>query len=100
MLLHSGAKDIEDYWDTKRLRPEMNLEPMPRLVLIIDELAAMVSQLPEFVDGLIDIVRRGRSLGVHVILATTCPARLVRADTRGDTNLRIALRVSRPHAPA
>ena len=49
MLLHAGAKDIEDYWDTRRLRPELNLEPMPRLVLIIDEFAAMVAELPDFV---------------------------------------------------
>jgi S-DNA-T family DNA segregation ATPase FtsK/SpoIIIE len=94
MLLHSGAKDIEDYWDTKRLRPEMNLEPMPRLVLIIDEFAAMVAELPDFVDGLIDIARRGRSLGVHLILATQRPAGVVSADIRANTNLRIALRVT------
>src|SRR6185312_10519225 len=74
MLLHAGAKDIEDYWDTRRLRPELNLEPMPRLVLIIDEFAAMVAELPDFVHGLIDIARRGRSLGVHLLLATQRPA--------------------------
>ncbi|MGD0245423.1 MAG: FtsK/SpoIIIE domain-containing protein, partial [Streptosporangiaceae bacterium] len=94
MLLHSGAKDIEDYWDTKRLRPELNLEPMPRLVLVIDEFAAMVAELPDFVDGLIDIARRGRSLGVHLILATQRPAGVVSADIRANTNLRIALRVT------
>ena len=94
MLLHSGAKDIEDYWDTKRLRPELDLEPMPRLVLIIDEFAAMVAELPDFVDGLIDIARRGRSLGVHLILATQRPAGVVSADIRANTNLRIALRVT------
>jgi DNA segregation ATPase FtsK/SpoIIIE, S-DNA-T family len=94
MLLHSGAKDIEDYWDTKRLRPELNLEPMPRLVLIIDEFAAMVAELPDFVNGLIDIARRGRSLGVHLLLATQRPAGVVSADIRANTNLRIALRVT------
>ena len=94
MLLHAGAKDIEDYWDTKRLRPELNLAPMPRLVLIIDEFAAMVADLPDFVNGLIDIARRGRSLGVHLILATQRPAGVVSADIRANTNLRIALRVT------
>src|SRR5207249_3739378 len=94
MLLHAGAKDIEDYWDTKRLRPELNLQPMPRLVLIIDEFAAMVAELPDFVNGLIDIARRGRSLGVHLILATQRPAGVVSADIRANTNLRIALRVT------
>ena len=43
MLLHAGAKDIEDYWDTRRLRPG-ELEPLPRLVLIIDEFAALVAR--------------------------------------------------------
>jgi S-DNA-T family DNA segregation ATPase FtsK/SpoIIIE len=96
--LRAGAKDIEDYWDTKKLQPD--LEPMPRLVLIIDEFAAMVAELPDFVTGLIDIARRGRSLGVHLILATQRPAGVVSADIRANTNLRIALRVTSPDESA
>jgi S-DNA-T family DNA segregation ATPase FtsK/SpoIIIE len=92
LLLHAGAKDIEDYWDTRQLQPD--LEPIPRLMLIIDEFAAMVAELPDFVHGLIDIARRGRSLGVHLILATQRPAGVVSADIRANTNLRIALRVT------
>jgi S-DNA-T family DNA segregation ATPase FtsK/SpoIIIE len=98
LLLQAGAKDIEDYWDTKKLQPD--LEPMPRLVLIIDEFAAMVAELPDFVTGLIDIARRGRSLGVHLILATQRPAGVVSADIRANTNLRIALRVTSPDESA
>src|SRR4029078_2231335 len=92
MLLHAGAKHIEDYWDTSRLGPGLNLEPMPRLVLIIDEFAAMVAELPDFVHGLIDIARRRRSLGVHLLLATQRPAGAVSADIRANTNLRISPR--------
>src|SRR5207253_10654326 len=62
--------------------------------LIIDEFAAMVAELPDFVNGLIDIARRGRSLGVHLLLATQRPAGVVSADIRANTNLRIALRVT------
>jgi S-DNA-T family DNA segregation ATPase FtsK/SpoIIIE len=98
LLLRAGAKDIEDYWDTKKLQP--GLEPMPRLVLIIDEFAAMVAELPDFVTGLIDIARRGRSLGVHLLLATQRPAGVVSADIRANTNLRIALRVTSPDESA
>jgi DNA segregation ATPase FtsK/SpoIIIE, S-DNA-T family len=98
LLLSAGAKDIEDYWDTKKLQP--GLEPMPRLVLIIDEFAAMVAELPDFVTGLIDIARRGRSLGVHLLLATQRPAGVVSADIRANTNLRIALRVTSPDESA
>ncbi len=92
ILLHAGAKDIEDYWDTRRRRPE--LDPLPRLVLIIDEFASLVAELPDFVTGLVGIAQRGRSLGVHLILATQRPAGVVSADIRANTNLRIALRVT------
>ena len=43
-----------------------------------------------------DIARRGRSLGVHLVLATQRPAGVVTADIRANTNLRIALRVTDP----
>ncbi|MGW1727369.1 FtsK/SpoIIIE domain-containing protein [Streptomyces sp. NPDC002306] len=92
ILLDAAAKDIEDYNDTRRLRPE--LAPMPRLVLVIDEFASLVAELPDFIVGLVDIARRGRSLGVHLILATQRPAGVVSADIRANTNLRIALRVT------
>jgi DNA segregation ATPase FtsK/SpoIIIE, S-DNA-T family len=92
ILLHAGAKDIEDYWDTRRLHPA--LPPLPRLVLVIDEFASLVAELPDFVTGLVGIAQRGRSLGVHLILATQRPAGVVSADIRANTNLRIALRVT------
>ncbi|GGV77850.1 cell division protein FtsK [Streptomyces griseoloalbus] len=92
ILFDAAAKDIEDYNDTRKLRPE--LEPMPRLVLVIDEFASLVAELPDFIAGLVDIARRGRSLGVHLILATQRPAGVVSADIRANTNLRIALRVT------
>ncbi|WP_030221988.1 FtsK/SpoIIIE domain-containing protein [Streptomyces sp. NRRL WC-3626] len=92
ILFDAAAKDIEDYNDTRALRPE--LEPMPRLVLVIDEFASLVAELPDFIAGLVDIARRGRSLGVHLVLATQRPAGVVSADIRANTNLRIALRVT------
>ncbi|MFG1941938.1 FtsK/SpoIIIE domain-containing protein [Nonomuraea sp. NPDC048826] len=87
LLLAAGAKDIEDY---------AGATPMPRLVLIIDEFAALVAELPDFVTGLVDIARRGRSLGIHLILATQRPAGVVTADIQANTSLRIALRVTEP----
>ena len=92
ILLHAGTKDIEDYWDARR--SDRHLEPLPRLVLIIDEFASLVAELPDFVAGLVGIAQRGRSLGVHLILATQRPAGVVSADIRANTNLRIALRVT------
>jgi DNA segregation ATPase FtsK/SpoIIIE, S-DNA-T family len=92
ILLHAGAKDIEDYGDARRSDPA--LLPLPRLVLVIDEFASLVAELPDFVTGLVGIAQRGRSLGVHLILATQRPAGVVSADIRANTNLRIALRVT------
>ncbi|MBE7162625.1 MAG: cell division protein FtsK, partial [Williamsia herbipolensis] len=92
ILALSGAKDIEDHED--HLARGGAGEPMPRLVLVIDEFAAMVTELPDFVAGLIGIAQRGRSLGVHLILATQRPGGVVGPDIRANTNLRVALRMT------
>jgi S-DNA-T family DNA segregation ATPase FtsK/SpoIIIE len=93
LLAGVGAKDIEDYQillDRSRGR----MEPMPRLLIVIDEFASMVRELPDFVAGLVNIAQRGRSLGIHLILATQRPSGVVSGDIRANTNLRIALRVT------
>jgi S-DNA-T family DNA segregation ATPase FtsK/SpoIIIE len=46
------------------------MEPMPYLMIIIDEFAELLSQVPEFVDLFVQIGRVGRSLGMHLLLAT------------------------------
>lgn len=89
-LAGAGAKDIEDYLAGRA--PDD--APMPRLMIVIDEFAALVAELPDFVTGLVDIARRGRSLGVHLLLATQRPAGVVSAEIKSNTNLRIALRVT------
>ena len=89
-LAGADAKDIEDYLAGRSPADE----PMPRLLIVIDEFAALAAELPDFVVGLVDIARRGRSLGVHLILATQRPAGVVSAEIKSNTNLRIALRVT------
>ncbi|MCL2728448.1 MAG: FtsK/SpoIIIE domain-containing protein [Actinomycetia bacterium] len=92
ILAEAGAKDIEDYTDFLKRMPE--LKPMPRLLIVIDEFASMVRELPDFVTGLVNIAQRGRSLGIHLILATQRPSGVVSPEIRANTNLRIALRVT------
>ncbi|WP_146099666.1 FtsK/SpoIIIE domain-containing protein [Kineococcus xinjiangensis] len=65
----------------------------PRLVLVVDEFRVLAEELPDFVGGLVRIAAVGRSLGIHLVLATQRPAGVVSADIRANTNLRIALRV-------
>ncbi|WP_162907827.1 FtsK/SpoIIIE domain-containing protein [Allorhizocola rhizosphaerae] len=64
------------------------------LFIVIDEFAFLKKELPEFVAGVIDIAQRGRSLGVHLMLATQRPAGVIDDNIRANTNLRIALRVA------
>lgn len=66
--------------------------PLPRLVILVDEFAALKTELPGFVDTLVSIAQRGRSLGLHLILATQRPGGAVSDDIRANTGIRIALR--------
>ncbi|MCR3753758.1 FtsK/SpoIIIE domain-containing protein [Lentzea californiensis] len=66
----------------------------PSLVIVVDEFAALVKELPEFVDGVVNVAQRGRSLGVHLILATQRPAGVIKDNLRANTNLRLALRTA------
>ena len=64
----------------------------PRLVVVVDEFATLAAELPEFLGALVDVARRGRSLGLHLVLATQRPAGAVNDDIRANTALRICLR--------
>ncbi|MFF1764051.1 FtsK/SpoIIIE domain-containing protein [Streptomyces sp. NPDC058249] len=92
ILAAADAKDIEDYQDLARRDPSH--APVPRLLIVIDEFASMVRDLPDFVTGLVNIAQRGRSLGIHLLLATQRPSGVVSPEIRANTNLRIALRVT------
>lgn len=66
----------------------------PSLVIVVDEFAALVTEVPEFIDGMINVAARGRSLGLHLILATQQPSGVIKGSLRANTNLRLALRVT------
>jgi S-DNA-T family DNA segregation ATPase FtsK/SpoIIIE len=88
VLADAGVKDLEDYRRIGR-------DGLTRLVIVVDEFAALAEELPEFVGGLVGIAQRGRSLGVHLVLATQRPEGVVSADIRANTNLRLCLAVTR-----
>lgn len=71
----------------------MSLPPLSRLVIVVDEFKALADEFPEFVAGLVRVAALGRSLGLHLVLATQRPAGIVSADMRANVALRIALRV-------
>jgi len=63
--------------------------PMPLLVIVVDEFARLKAELPDFVRGLVDVARVGRSLGVHLILATQTPGGSVDEEIKKNTNFGI-----------
>ena len=67
-----------------------------RLVIVVDEFAALAADQPEFLAGLVDVAQRGRSLGLHLVLATQRPAGVVSPAIRANTAMRICLRVTDP----
>lgn len=82
---------LPEYRSARRRKPD--LPPVSRLVIVVDEFAELKDQQPDFVDGLVNVARVGRSLGVHLILATQRPTGVVTPQIRDNANLRICLRV-------
>lgn len=88
LLAEVGARDHGEYG---RLRGSR--EALPRLVIVIDEFRVLVDELPEFVSGVVSLAAVGRSLGIHLVLATQRPAGVVSADIAANVNGRICFRV-------
>jgi len=93
LLRSAGAEDLRSYRDRRREGDPV----LGRLVLVVDEFRVLAEELPEFVDGLVRLAAVGRSLGLHLVLATQRPAGVVGPDVAANVNLRIALRVRDDH---
>lgn len=90
-LQDAGCRDLPEYQARRDADP--TLPALPRLVLVVDEFRVLATELPDFLDGIVRVAAVGRSLGVHVVLATQRPAGVVTADIKANVNLRICLRV-------
>lgn len=88
LLNKADAKDLIE------MERKGHPETPPALIIVVDEFAALAKEVPEFVEGVVDVALRGRSLGLHLVLATQRPAGVITGQIRANTNLRVALRVS------
>ena len=68
-------------------------EPMPHLFLISDEFAELKSEQPDFMKELVSTARIGRSLGIHLILATQKPSGVVDEQIWSNSKFKLALKV-------
>jgi S-DNA-T family DNA segregation ATPase FtsK/SpoIIIE len=89
-LLEGRARDLAE------MLTVAPAEAPPSLVIVVDEFAALVKRIPDFVTGIVDIAQRGRSLGIHLVLATQRPTGVVNDNILANTNLRISMRVLDP----
>ena len=88
LLQKADAKDLLE------MERKGHPDTPPSLLIVVDEFAALAKEVPEFVDGVVDVALRGRSLGLHLVLATQRPAGVITGQIRANTNLRIALRMA------
>ncbi len=88
-----GESTIDIYKYQKFYHEGRISEPIPHLFLIADEFAELKSQQPDFMDNLISVARIGRSLGVHLILATQKPSGVVNDQIWSNTKFRVCLKV-------
>ncbi len=89
----SGESTVDIYKYQKMYREGKLEEPVSHLFIISDEFAELKNQQPEFMEQLISTARIGRSLGVHLILATQKPSGVVDPQIWSNTRFRVCLRV-------
>lgn len=92
--LKDSSMNIYKYQDY--FRQGLLDEPMSHLFIISDEFAELKSQEPEFLDQLVSTARIGRSLGVHLILATQKPSGVVNDQIWSNSRFKVCLRVADP----
>ncbi len=89
--LKEGSMDIYKY--QQYYRKGLVDEPMSHLLIICDEFAELKQQEPDFMDQLISTSRIGRSLGVHLILATQKPSGVVNDQIWSNSKFKVCLKV-------
>jgi S-DNA-T family DNA segregation ATPase FtsK/SpoIIIE len=88
VLASAGASDLTAYRTLDR-----GLPVLPHLAIVIDEFRMLVDEAPRALTELMRIAAIGRSLGIHLIMATQRPQGSITADIRANVTSRIVLRV-------
>lgn len=87
VLKHSGCPDIDAH-NQAGAEP-----PLPRIIVVIDEFQVLTADFPPGVEALESLTALGRSLGIHIVLATQKPSGVITSRMRTNIALRICMRV-------
>ncbi|MGW8702743.1 FtsK/SpoIIIE domain-containing protein [Streptomyces eurythermus] len=93
-LLARYDGEIDTYWKKRRTNP--SLPPLPRLVMVFDEFARVLETSPDFLKELVNVAAKGRSLGMHLVLATQSLQGKLSPELKNNISLRISLRQNEP----
>ena len=75
MMADAGVRDLESYNKQARMSADDELEPMPQIVVVIDELAdLMLVAAKEVEESICRIAQMGRASGIHLVIATQRPS--------------------------
>ena len=85
---------IDDYIRMRKQDPESVPVALPHLIIVVDEFAELKAEQPDFMKELISTARVGRSLGVHLILATQKPSGVVDPQIVSNSRFRLCLKVA------
>ncbi|MBQ9058006.1 MAG: hypothetical protein IJ125_02350 [Atopobiaceae bacterium] len=94
VLADAGANDIYDY--AKLYHNGEVKKPLPHLIIAVDEFAELKKQFPDFMAELVSVAAIGRSLGVHLVLATQKPSGVVDDKISSNSRFRLCLKVQTP----
>ncbi|GHS95057.1 type VII secretion protein EssC [Synergistales bacterium] len=97
VFAESGVNNIHKYQEIRhdgRLVKGRPLDPMPYLIIVIDEFAEMKTQYPEQMDEFVSIARTGRSLGMYMVLSMQSPGGVVAGQVEANSKFRICLRTA------
>lgn len=89
----TNESTIDIYKYQKLYRDGVIDEPIPHLIIVCDEFAELKDQQPDFMEDLVSTARIGRSLGVHLILATQKPSGVVDAQIWSNSRFKVCLKV-------
>lgn len=92
MLSHTGSTNILDY--QKKYHNHQVAEPMPFLMIILDEFARIKDTHPDFIKLANSLYATGGSLGMYVILSTQNPASAISAEIRANSAFQLCARVA------
>lgn len=91
LFAENDVNHIDQY--IKKYKANEAKVPLPHLIIIVDEFAELKADQPEFMKELISAARIGRSLGVHLILATQKPAGQVNEQIWSNSKFKLCLKV-------